>query len=138
MTRKTIEKKKKIAAGTVMPTAKKRILNNTTNIPYSVEKIKCVIQMPGQISEAVDINNTLESFQEIVGGYIETLTLLNGLILVMNEEGKLKCLEPNIEFYNDCIVGPVLITKADYNGDFCSLTVQEIQTARAWLIKNAI
>lgn len=32
---------------------------------------------------------SLEELQEFVGGYIETITLLDDLIMVVNEEGKL-------------------------------------------------
>ena len=131
------ENKEKTAVGIAVPATEKEDYR-INNISENTEKIKCVIQKPGQISEVSCIDNTLEEFQSIVGGYIETLTLQGGLILVMNEEGKLKGLEPNIRFYDGYIVGTVLITVADNNGNFRSLTVQEIQTARAWLIKNTI
>lgn len=49
--------------------------------------------------QRVSIPNRLEAFQEMVGGYIETLTLAEGVVLICNEEGKLMNLEPNTHFY---------------------------------------
>lgn len=44
-----------------------------------------------------DIDNTLEALQEAVGGYIETVHINDRLVLVCNEEGKLKNLPKNRE-----------------------------------------
>lgn len=56
---------------------------------------------------------TLEELQEIVGGYIELAWLPHGMVLVVNEEGKLKNLPVNVvatELYKaDVIVGDVLL-----------------------------
>lgn len=63
---------------------------------------------------------TLKELQEYVGGYIELVFLDDGKIFVVDEEGKLKGKEVNIEatiyarmkkagFGNDFIVGDVLL-----------------------------
>lgn len=41
-------------------------------------------------SEYIDIPNTLEALQKEVGGYIETLTLAPGVVMIVDEEGRLK------------------------------------------------
>lgn len=41
------------------------------------------------------IPNTLEAMQELVGGYIETVTLEDGLVLICDEEGRLNDRSPN-------------------------------------------
>ena len=41
-------------------------------------------------SENIDIPNTLEALQKEVGGYIETLTLAPGVVMIVDEEGRLK------------------------------------------------
>lgn len=98
-------------------------------------KIKVVFQRPGKLSEIRTIPNTLEAFQQLVGGYIETLTLPSGFVIVMNEEGRLKGLRANIICYAGVIVGNVVITKAEGEG-FVSLTPEQIQSARGWLLKH--
>ena len=58
-------------------------------------KIKCVKCPVGKEPEEIEIENSLEALQEQVGGYIEVLPLQPGIVIVCNEEGKLKGLEPN-------------------------------------------
>lgn len=130
--------KKKSAPEKATSGAKKKNIHNK-NIAQTTDKIKCVIQKPGYFSDVVELENTLESFQNIVGGYMETLTMPYGLILMMNDEGKLKKLEPNVEIdVSDIIVGTIVVTAADDEGNFRSLTVSEIQVARAWLFQRQI
>lgn len=100
-------------------------------------RIKVVVQNPGELSRIVTVPNTLEALQELVGGYIEVVGIGNGLLLVMNEEGKIRGLPENVRCLYDTIVGPVFIT-ADKDEDFRSLTTEEIQTARAWLLKHSV
>jgi len=61
---------------------------------------------------------SLEEMQKIVGGYIEIIQLGNGMVMIMNEEGKLDGLpvnnlaselaQPVLQTY-DRIVGDVLV-----------------------------
>lgn len=63
---------------------------------------------------------SLKELQGIVGGYIETLTLKDGKLMVVNEEGKLQRLAVNSRAtqianengYADIIVGNVLVCEA--------------------------
>lgn len=115
-------------------------LNNNLNISITdnPEKIKVVAQNPGEISRIVTIPNTLEALQELVGGYIEPHHICGSLVLVMDEDGRLKGLPENVRCVQyGTIVGPVFIT-ADQDEDFRSLTTEEIQAARAWLMKHSI
>ena len=53
--------------------------------------MKVIIKRPcDQFGEEATIPNTLKALQETVGGYIETVTLDNGVVLICNEEGKLR------------------------------------------------
>ena len=53
--------------------------------------MKVIIKRPcDQFGEEATIANTLEALQEAVGGYIETVTLDNGVVLICNEEGKVR------------------------------------------------
>lgn len=110
----------------------------TTSITEPSGKIKVVVQNPGEISRIVTIPNTLEALQELVGGYIEPHHICGSLVLVMDEDGRLKGLPENVRCVQyGTIVGSVFIT-ADQDEDFRSLTTEEIQAARAWLMKHSI
>lgn len=52
--------------------------------------------------------NTLESFQKAVGGYIETFTFVTDACLVMNEEARLLGLPKNFTFLGTDIYGDVI------------------------------
>ena len=53
--------------------------------------MKVIIKKPcDQFGEEATIPNTLKALQEAVGGYIETVTLDNGVALICNEEARLR------------------------------------------------
>ena len=68
----------------------KRKTFTVKSIARKAEKIKIVIQQPGEISQIIEIPNTLKAFQQAVGGCIEVINLGNGLIGVIDEEGRIK------------------------------------------------
>ena len=84
-------------------------------------KILVVIKEPG-CPARVDpmFDNTLESFQEAVGGYIESVTFATDVVIICNEEGRIKNLPENTSICGVDFVGTIVAcgTKAD---DFASL-----------------
>lgn len=73
-------------------------------------KIKCIIKRPDeQYGHATHISSRLENLQKTVGGYIEAITVIKGVILICNEEGKLRNLEPNMWLNGDLIRGTIII-----------------------------
>lgn len=84
------------------------------------ETIRVLKVEPGAVPEVVTIPNTLEAFQEAVGGYIEALGLDCGVCLVCNEEGKLMGLPANRRLGGDIIAGTFLVV-GETDGEFCSL-----------------
>lgn len=75
-------------------------------------KIKVIIKKPDEeFGRLVEVENELEVFQNIVGGYIETTGYKN-LVIICNEEGKLRGLEPNILLGKDMLVGTVIVCGA--------------------------
>lgn len=54
------------------------------------KKISVVIIEPGKGPRHVHISNTLENLQKTVGGYIETVTLASDLVVICDEEGRIK------------------------------------------------
>ena len=55
-----------------------------------MSKISVLIKEPGKTPRHVHIGNTLSNLQNTVGGYIETVTLRSDLVVICNEEGRLK------------------------------------------------
>lgn len=77
-----------------------------------MSKIKAIIKKPeDEFGRLVEVENELEVFQSIVGGYIETTGYKN-LVIICNEEGKLRGLEPNIVLGHDMLVGPIIVCGA--------------------------
>ena len=75
-------------------------------------KIKVIIKRPeDEFGRLVEVENELEVFQSIVGGYIETTGYKN-LVIICNEEGKLRGLEPNILLGKDMLVGTIIVCGA--------------------------
>lgn len=103
------------------------------------ERITVVYKQPGVKAKLQVIDNTLESFQTLVNGYIETACRLSpDLFVICNEEGKLRHMEPNLYFLRngwviDEIVGPVVISKLGDEGDFVDMTPEECVRAGRWL-----
>ena len=76
---------------------------------------------PGKGPVSVDIENSLESLQKQVGGYIEVMHFAHDVALICDEEGKLKGKPYNFGFCGEVFVGTVLIVGVD-GEEFCSLT----------------
>ena len=85
---------------------------------------------PGKYAKVVEIENTLEALQDLVGGYIECITQEDGSTIICNEEGKLQGLEPCREFKVngktvDIIYGSFLIVGTD-GEEFAGLSNEQI------------
>ena len=94
-------------------------------------EITVVACYPGKTATVIRIQNTLEAKQAFVGGYIQAVYPFDDPVaLVVNEEGKLKGMEPCRALMDeegniyDIIVGPFLICGLDDEG-FVSLTPQQ-------------
>lgn len=101
-------------------------------------KIKVLLCRLASEAEVTEIENKLEVFQALVGGYIEAVCLGN-LVCICNEEGLLLGLRPNRtlhpvpgdhqSFRYGTIVGDFFITASGSDGEFRSLSAAEIETA---------
>lgn len=74
-----------------------------------MSKISVLIKEPGKTPRHVHISNTLSNLQNTVGGYIETVTLCSDLVVICNEEGRLKRLPHCCEICGVDFVGPVIL-----------------------------
>ena len=91
------------------------------------KKIKVLYKRVGREPEVVEMENTLQSMQSMVGGFIEVIPY-DDHELVCNEEGKIMGLYPNVGFDYDVINGNFFIANDDYEtGDFASLTDKNIE-----------
>lgn len=116
-------------------------INRKTSISHFDGKIKCVLQKPGEISEILYIDNTIEELSKRVDGQPATLGLGNGLIVIYNKFGKDKCtlgkLKKNLLLDDGLTIsGTVLITALDKN--YTEMNIRQIQQARTWLLQHTI
>lgn len=106
-----------------------------------MKKIVGLLVKPYELPEKIEIENTLEAKQHLVGGYIECVYLPNdeSVVLICNEEGKINGMKLNRDIGHDIIAGPFLILGDDYeNGDFKSLTDDQILRYKMRFDKNSI
>ena len=91
-------------------------------------ELQVLVIEPEKVPELKTIENSLNSLQNIVGGFIECVTLDENTILYCNDEGKLEGLQGNRRLGNDIIAGTFLICGIDEDGGEISLTDEQIQT----------
>lgn len=85
---------------------------------------------PGVIRPMIyRIDGDLASMQQTVGGYIETVTLPDGLVLICDEEACLKGLPPNRVIDGVVICGPFFICRRKRD-KFIELTLDDAQRLR--------
>lgn len=102
-------------------------INN--EIPAKETPIDVVIVEPLRQPYHAKIDNTLMALQQKVGGYIEIINpfLDSNIILICDEEGKIKVLPLNRKINNDIIAGTFVIAGSNDEGDFISLSDEEIE-----------
>jgi len=74
-----------------------------------------------------EMANDLNGIQEEVGGFFQCVYLADGCIAVCNDEGKINGMELNRRIGNDIIAGPFFIVGDSRDGDFVSLTDEQMQ-----------
>lgn len=83
-----------------------------------IRVLYCKVGKPAKI-RAVD--NELRALQLMVGGYIETITMPDGAVVVCNEDGLLMGRPWNRKVWGTDIVGDFFITWADDEGNFVDM-----------------
>jgi len=86
-------------------------------------KISVLIKEPGGVPRYTNIENSLENLQQIVGGYIEAVTLASDLVVICNEEGRLNCLPYNCRICGVDFVGTIIFAGVE-GEDFGNLPRQ--------------
>lgn len=92
-------------------------------------KVKIVYLKVNEEPKVMEIENTLEAKQKLVGGLIEEVPFRRGISLICNEEGKILNLKPNLFFKDDFIAGDCFFIGDDgMSEDFKSLTNEQVKT----------
>ena len=88
--------------------------------------IKVLVKDPGKAPVITELENTLEGLQALIGGNIEAVSKKEmGLVMLVDEEGKIKGLPANFIDYRleDMIVGRAIFV-GDAGDDFCDIQEQ--------------
>lgn len=84
-------------------------------------KIRTVIKLPRHKPAVMLMDNSLESFQKFVGGYIETVTFSADCVVICNKEWRYLGMKKNIKFLGVEFGGPVAFVGTS-GEEFDSLT----------------
>ena len=92
-----------------------------------MKEITIGIKEPAKDWRIETVEDALETYQGIVGGYIEHVgTASNGIEFFANEEGKLQGLLPNFGLHGELIVGTAFAVRGNDEGEFQSLEENDI------------
>lgn len=98
------------------------------DIEVEKEKVKVIYKEVSKDPVVIEIDNTLEAKQKLVGGLIEVVKYKEDLLLVCNEEGKCLNMKPNLKFDYDYIAGNCFIIGDDWeNEGFKSIPEDKIE-----------
>lgn len=75
--------------------------------------MRVIAKAPNEAPIILEMKNTLEELQEVVGGYIETVSIASDACIICNEEGRLKGMPFNCKLLGIEFVGPILIVGVD-------------------------
>ena len=75
-----------------------------------MQRYRAIIKRPDEkYGHVTNISTSLENLQNIVGGPIEVVRLMDDHVLIVNERGKLKGLQQNFKIPGDIIVGEAVV-----------------------------
>lgn len=85
----------------------------------------------------ISASTQLAELQELVGGYLESVPFENNMVMLINEEGRIMKLPPNLVSYRGVLVGTVVfcgVTRDDWKG----LTPEQIEFVKQYCERMAI
>lgn len=94
-------------------------------------KIKCIVKRPEeQYGHMTSISDSLENLQRTVGGHIEPVPIAKtekdghvvDVVVLCDEDGKLKDKEPNLRLTYDVLVGDIVVLGTD-GEEFCDIPI---------------
>ncbi len=108
-----------------------------------MSKITAIVKQPFSDAYVTEIENSLESYQKLVNGWIECIEMPNveNVDIILNEEGKLLGLAPNVIVpeYRDCLMGTIVVVGLNLRrGTHVGLNNEQIPQAMDYLNKNSV
>ncbi len=105
--------------------------------------MKAIVQRPGERPETVSLGeNSLKALQGLVGGWITTFYVEGfeeaGITSWADDEGLLKSAQPNLLAAGQPIVGPVVFTGHDGEGETIALTDEQAALVEAFLANYSL
>ena len=82
--------------------------------------MKVFFKEPGKAIRQMNVPNELHVLQYLVGGYVESVTLFEDLVVLCDEDGRLKGLPYNCEVCGVTFCGPIVFVGVD-GDDFCDV-----------------
>ncbi len=91
-------------------------------------KIRAIIKRTDEPwGHMTNISTRLENLQKLVGGYIEAVTLRPGLVVLCDEEGKLKNYDSNMripcDYLDDVFYGDIVVL-GEAGGEFVDIPIE--------------
>lgn len=91
--------------------------------------MKIIYKEPGKDPRQLVVPNALKPLQDLVGGYIEAVTLGEDWTILCNEEGRLMGMPYNCEVCGVDFVGPIILVGRDED-EFCDVPISVIDAGR--------
>ena len=113
--------------------------STATIVAETAEKIKAVYQPSGCVSRIIETTGDISSMSLLVGGLSTVMSIqeLNGLFLVFHRGIPLYLTVPTLRLSWCDIYGAVIIMATDGNKPV-SMTPEQVQAARAWLLRHSV
>ncbi len=91
--------------------------------------MRVIVKEPGRPPVDKDTPNALKPLQEAVGGYIESFTIAEDLVILCDEEGWLKMKKPNCKIFGNLFVGTIIFVgvQGEEVTD-CPITAEELNS----------
>ena len=88
-----------------------------------MERVRVIIKRPDeQFGHVTNISASLENLQKTVEGYIEAVPLTSEIVILCNEEGKIRGLQHNIFLPRDTIRGTLIVIGRS-GEEFCDIPI---------------
>lgn len=77
------------------------------------EKIKVIVKRVGEDPVVEEVENRLGALQDLVGGYLEAVTIATDMCALVDEEGLLKGKKYNCDVCNYPLFGTIVLVGVD-------------------------